>query len=56
MLSCASVCAWSTSRLQPGPSVPYAELLNEQTEPVMRKLHERGVMCAIASSSYRELI
>ena len=36
--------------------VPYAELLNEQTEPVMRELHERGVMCAIASSSYRELI
>ena len=36
--------------------VPYAELLNEQTEPVMRELHERGVKCAIASSSYRELI
>ena len=32
------------------------KLLNEQTEPVMRKLHERGVKCAIASSSYRELI
>ena len=31
--------------------VPYAELLNEQTEPVMRELHERGVKCAIASSS-----
>ena len=25
-------------------------------EPVMRELHERGVKCAIASSSYRELI
>ena len=36
--------------------VPYAELLNEQTEPVMRELHDRGVNCAIASSSYRELI
>ena len=36
--------------------VPYAELLNEQAEPVMRELHERGVKCAIASSSYRELI
>ena len=36
--------------------VPYAELLNEQTGPVMRELHERGVKCAIASSSYRELI
>ena len=36
--------------------VPYAELLNEQTEPVMCELHERGVKCAIASSSYRELI
>ena len=40
----------------PDHPVPYAELLNEQTEPVMRKLHERGVKCAIASSSYRELI
>ena len=36
--------------------VPYAELLNEQTASVMRALHERGVKCAIASSSYRELI
>ena len=27
-----------------------------QPEPVMRELHERGVKCAIASSSYRELI
>lgn len=36
--------------------VPYAELLNEQAAPVMRALHERGVKCAIASSSYRELI
>ena len=40
----------------PDHPVPYAELLNEQTEPVMRELHERGVKCAIASSSYRELI
>ena len=40
----------------PDHPVPYAELLNEQTEPVMRALHERGVKCAIASSSYRELI
>ena len=40
----------------PDHPVPYAELLNEQTEPVMRKLHERGVKCAITSSSYRELI
>lgn len=36
--------------------VPYAELLNEQTAPVMRALRARGVKCAIASSSYRELI
>ena len=43
-------------RLRVEYPVPYAELLNEQTEPVMRKLHERGVKCAIASSSYRELI
>lgn len=40
----------------PAHPVPYAELLNEQTEPVMRELHERGVKCAIASSSYRGLI
>lgn len=40
----------------PDHPVPYTELLNEQTEPVMRELHERGVKCAIASSSYRELI
>ena len=40
----------------PEHPVPYAELLNEQTEPVMRELHECGVKCAIASSSYRELI
>ena len=40
----------------PDHPVPYAELLNEQTEPVMRELHEHGVKCAIASSSYRELI
>ena len=40
----------------PDHPVPYAELLNEQTDPVMRELHERGVKCAIASSSYRELI
>ena len=40
----------------PDHPVPYAELLNEQTEPVMRELHKRGVKCAIASSSYRELI
>ena len=37
----------------PDHPVPYAELLNEQTEPVMRELHKRGVKCAIASSSYR---
>ena len=40
----------------PDHPVPYTELLNEQTGPVMRELHERGVKCAIASSSYRELI
>ncbi len=43
-------------RYCPAHPVPYAELLNEQTEPVMRELHKRGVKCAIASSSYRELI
>lgn len=43
-------------RYCPAHPIPYAELLNEQTEPVMRELHERGVKCAIASSSYRELI
>lgn len=36
--------------------VPYAELLNRDAEPVMRALRERGVKCAIASSSERELI
>ena len=34
----------------PDHPVPYAELLNEQTEPVMRELHKRGMKCAIASS------
>ena len=43
-------------RYCPAHPIPYAELLNEQAEPVMRELHERGVKCAIASSSYRELI
>lgn len=36
--------------------VPYGELLNRDAAPVMRELHRRGVKCAIASSSYRELI
>ena len=43
-------------RYCPAHPIPYAELLNEQTEPVMRELHKRGMKCAIASSSYRELI
>lgn len=36
--------------------VPYGELLNRDAAPVMRELHRRGVKCAIASSSYRDLI
>lgn len=36
--------------------VPYGELLNRDAAPVMRELHRRGIRCAIASSSYRELI
>lgn len=36
--------------------VPYAELLNGEARPVMQELHRRGVKCAIASSSYVELI
>lgn len=36
--------------------VPYGELLNQDTKPVMEELHGRGVLQAIASSSYRSLI
>lgn len=36
--------------------VPYGELLNQDTKPVMEELHARGVLQAIASSSYRSLI
>lgn len=36
--------------------VPYAELLNPDARAVIEGLHKRGVACAIASSSYRELI
>ena len=36
--------------------VPYGELLNRDAAPVMRELHRRDVKCAIASSSYRDLI
>lgn len=36
--------------------VPYGELLNQDAKPVMEELHGRGVLQAIASSSYRSLI
>lgn len=36
--------------------VPYGDLLNQDTKPVMEELHARGVLQAIASSSYRSLI
>lgn len=36
--------------------VPYAELLNPQTKPVIDELHRRGIKTAIASSGYVELI
>lgn len=36
--------------------VPYGELLNPQTKPVIEELHKRGVKTAIASSGYVELI
>ncbi len=40
----------------PAHPVPYEELLNRDAAPVMRALKEHGVLCAIASSSYRDLI
>ena len=36
--------------------VPYSELLNSHARPVIEELHAHGILCAIASSSYRELI
>ena len=41
---------------RPAHPVPYGELLNRDAAPVMRELGARGVKCAIASSSERELI
>ena len=41
---------------RPAHPVPYGELLNRDAAPVMSELGSRGVKCAIASSSERELI
>lgn len=41
---------------RPAHPVPYDRLLNREAAPVMRELRKRGVRCAIASSSERELI